>query len=93
MIGSSQEAVVRFSVDPDTVSSLDPYLLATICIVSGVEFRSGEDAGYPPKVKAARSSYGKCERCWNLRPSVGQDPEHPTLCERCARVVKALANQ
>ncbi|HTY13466.1 MAG TPA: zinc finger domain-containing protein [Candidatus Omnitrophota bacterium] len=30
----------------------------------------------------------KCERCWMYKPTVGQDKSHPTLCERCAGVVK-----
>jgi isoleucyl-tRNA synthetase len=30
-----------------------------------------------------------CERCWIVTPDVGQDSEHPTLCPRCAEVVKA----
>lgn len=25
----------------------------------------------------------KCERCWHRLPSVGQDLDHPALCERC----------
>jgi isoleucyl-tRNA synthetase len=29
-----------------------------------------------------------CERCWTVTPEVGQDKEHPTLCHRCAEVVK-----
>ena len=29
-----------------------------------------------------RTSYGKCERCWRHRPSVGSGPE-PELCDRC----------
>ncbi|UOY93714.1 isoleucine--tRNA ligase [Ectobacillus sp. JY-23] len=29
-----------------------------------------------------------CERCWIVSPTVGQDAEHPTLCTRCASVVK-----
>ncbi|MFK9092351.1 isoleucine--tRNA ligase [Bacillus salipaludis] len=29
-----------------------------------------------------------CERCWIVTPDVGQDPEHTTLCPRCAEVVK-----
>ena len=32
----------------------------------------------------------KCERCWKILPSVGRDGEHPTLCARCARVVRKL---
>ena len=38
-------------------------------------------------VTAEKSPHAKCERCWNYRPTVGQDAEHPTLCDRCVRVV------
>ncbi|MGG4179153.1 isoleucine--tRNA ligase [Virgibacillus pantothenticus] len=30
----------------------------------------------------------KCERCWVASNTVGDDDEHPTLCSRCAAVVK-----
>jgi isoleucyl-tRNA synthetase len=39
-------------------------------------------------IGAVRSDYRKCARCWNRRPSVGQDPDHPELCERCVRAVR-----
>ena len=39
-------------------------------------------------VAATASGHPKCARCWNLRPSVGVDPEHPQLCERCVRAVR-----
>ncbi len=29
-----------------------------------------------------------CERCWTVTPEVGKVKEHPTLCHRCAEVVK-----
>jgi len=45
-----------------------------------------EDLG----VKVVRAGGQKCERCWNYRPSVGQDVHHPTLCDRCVRVVAAI---
>ena len=32
----------------------------------------------------------KCERCWLRREDVGQDPEHRSLCRRCAEVVRTL---
>ena len=32
----------------------------------------------------------KCERCWTWTTGVGQDPAHPTLCERCAPIIRAL---
>ncbi|RTZ60798.1 MAG: isoleucine--tRNA ligase, partial [Gammaproteobacteria bacterium] len=29
------------------------------------------------------SEHGKCVRCWHYREEVGQNAEHPELCERC----------
>ena len=29
-----------------------------------------------------------CERCWVVTQEVGKVEEHPTLCPRCAAVVK-----
>jgi isoleucyl-tRNA synthetase len=31
----------------------------------------------------------KCQRCWKYLP-LGTDPEHPTLCETCAGIVREL---
>ena len=39
-------------------------------------------------IRAVRSEYAKCARCWNRRPSVGQDRQHPELCDRCVRAVQ-----
>ncbi len=41
-------------------------------------------------VVAARPAAGqKCERCWMVTTDVGADPDHPTICARCARHVAA----
>ena len=34
-------------------------------------------------IKAAASEHTKCVRCWHHRESVGKNPDHPELCERC----------
>lgn len=100
VIGSSQEARVRlWSDDKALLSTLGAYsdLWATVCIVSEVEI-GGE---MPPDavkainvpglwVHARKSTHSKCERCWNLRQTVGQSSLHPTLCERCVRVILAM---
>jgi isoleucyl-tRNA synthetase len=39
----------------------------------------------------AKSPYSRCERCWRHRPTVGIEPQYPTLCDRCAEVVSGLA--
>jgi isoleucyl-tRNA synthetase len=38
-----------------------------------------------------KTSYLRCERCWRHRSTVGLQPGHPTLCDRCAEVVSELA--
>ena len=100
-IGSGQEASVRLgSSDLELAALLFDHrdLLATLCIVSEVEIGGPEaDEGAARGsdlpglwVTARRSTDPKCERCWNLRPTVGQSAEHPTLCQRCATVVTAM---
>ncbi|HMB08937.1 MAG TPA: class I tRNA ligase family protein, partial [Isosphaeraceae bacterium] len=103
VIGSAQEASVRLgSPDPALVALIEPNraLLTTLAIASDVAL----DAEMPPDaargvdlpalwILARKSPHAKCERCWNLRPSVGRDSEHPTLCDRCVRVVNALNSQ
>jgi len=57
---------------------------AALCIVSEVKLQK---AVGQTSVAARKSSYQKCQRCWNYWPSVGADSEHPDLCERCIEVV------
>ena len=42
-------------------------------------------------VSVAKAVGEKCERCWIDSDELGSDPEHPTLCPRCAAVMKELA--
>ena len=94
LLGSGQEAFVRISTDEAGAATLDPDLLATVLIVSGVEVVGDRPESVPSGeevVSASRSPHPKCERCWNLRPTVGQDPDYPALCDRCARVMRALS--
>jgi isoleucyl-tRNA synthetase len=44
------------------------------------------------KVAVRPATGTKCERCWILSPTVGEDTEHPTLCSRCAGVVRSLTD-
>lgn len=66
-------------------------LLKTVFIISKLEVeeskrQEGEDLGI--KVEIAPGE--KCERCWMYSETVGEDKEHPTLCHRCAEVMKNL---
>jgi isoleucyl-tRNA synthetase len=47
------------------------------------------DADGAPSVVVVEAAGEKCQRCWKYLP-LGTDPEHPTLCESCAGIVRAL---
>ena len=85
LVGSSQAASVTIGADEGAVAGRVA-ALATICNVSEVRFDPSASG-----VTASPSPHPKCDRCWNLRPSVGRAAEHPTLCDRCAHVVRGLA--
>jgi isoleucyl-tRNA synthetase len=40
-------------------------------------------------VRVSAAEGEKCERCWNVTPEVGVNPDHPSLCKRCVEVVSA----
>ena len=81
----------------DALNALGEDGLAKLVIVSEAHIVNGaapaeavkdEETGVATVV--APSELEKCERCWIHRDTVGQDSEHPTLCHRCAEVVKSL---
>ncbi len=99
-IGLSLDAEVLLQVDEKTATFLDENkaLLQELCIISSlqvvseasdVEFIASEEIeGLQVAVQPAPGN--KCERCWTISPSVGEDSEHPSLCSRCFGVVKEL---
>jgi len=90
VIGSSLEAIVELQADADTYEFLQSYQkdLTTLFIVSQVKLIASGAAKIPLVIAAMKSSFGKCERCWNYREAVGKDPSHPTLCDRCVEAVQ-----
>jgi isoleucyl-tRNA synthetase len=41
-------------------------------------------------VEVSKADGQKCERCWNFSTQVGADQQYPTVCERCAPVLREL---
>ena len=39
-------------------------------------------------VVIAKAKGEKCARCWIYDENLGTDPEHPTACPRCTKVLK-----
>jgi Isoleucyl-tRNA synthetase (EC 6.1.1.5) len=74
--------------------------LADIFIVSGLNVHNPDELR-PEGVWQAEAHEGlailvspaegeKCERCWMFNKAVGENKEHPTLCPRCATVLKQI---
>ncbi|MGC8545714.1 isoleucine--tRNA ligase [Athalassotoga sp.] len=85
-IGHPLEAEVDIKADGElfkVLKSVEPDL-ANVMIVSSVSIVEGEDLDV--KVKHAHGQ--KCERCWKYSETVGQDKAYPTLCSRCAKVIR-----
>lgn len=88
VIGKSLEANIVIHCGDDMFekySSLSDHL-AEILIVSGVSVVKDKDG--ETEFEVVKATGDKCERCWAYSETVGKDSEHPTLCSRCASVVK-----
>ena len=76
----------------DFVKSVEEEL-KTVFIVSRVDVVKGGEGAIQGEVEGFSVTVGKaggekCERCWVYSDTVGTDPEHPTLCARCAAIVR-----
>ncbi|MFC5602996.1 isoleucine--tRNA ligase [Sporosarcina koreensis] len=96
VIGKSLEAKVTVSL-PEKMAGIlaaDDIDFAQFFIVS--KFEEGKEGEMPAdalKLDAAtvlveKADGEKCDRCWTISETVGNDAEHPALCSRCAEVVK-----
>ena len=70
-----------FIVSDCQVSSAEPDAASTV----------GKGTSFPGlTVEVSEAKGEKCARCWMHSPTVGADADHPTLCARCAAVVRTL---
>ncbi|MGN0490600.1 isoleucine--tRNA ligase [Ruminococcus sp.] len=81
-IKSSLEAKVTLSASGDKLEFLKKAEneLATAFIVSEVEIVENSSE---LEIKIEKAEGEKCERCWVISKTVGENSEHPTLCSRC----------
>jgi isoleucyl-tRNA synthetase len=94
-----QAAVAIFAAPPERemLASLGDQL-ASVLIVSQAGL--AEPGSEPPAegwrseavpglaAVVERASGGKCQRCWQYQPSVGEDAGHPGLCARCTAALR-----
>ena len=103
-IGKALEACVTLHAGDDEAASalvetmglnLAELFIVSQCVVSGAAPAEGSVTGqgtaFPGlTVEVAEAQGAKCERCWMQSTTVGADADHPTLCARCAQVVRNL---
>ncbi|HEX9568449.1 MAG TPA: isoleucine--tRNA ligase [Rhodospirillales bacterium] len=95
-IGSSLEAAPVVYTDSQHQKLFDGLDAAELFITSGARFTDSP----PPEgaftladvagvaVQPAKAAGAKCARCWRVLPEVGDDPEYPGTCGRCADAVR-----
>lgn len=100
VIGHSLGARVTIGMEPEWFEHLETGEdLGRLFIVSQAEISDTnlkpdsavsleEVPGLWVAVQAAEG--GKCERCWIIEPTVGDNEEHPTLCHRCSEVLEGI---
>ncbi|ALC91057.1 isoleucine--tRNA ligase [Bacillus sp. FJAT-18017] len=97
VIGKSLTAKVTLYVNEKSQALLDSIDedVKQLFIVSGFEVAGTYDQAPENAIKlehaalvVTKAEGETCERCWVVTPEVGEDPDHPTLCPRCASVVK-----
>ncbi len=102
VIGHPLEAEVSIQISSELKGFVDQEwdTIKEICIISelteltddsentGIRYESEEIEGFIIQVQPARG--GKCERCWIRSTTVGQNSEHPKICERCCDVVEDM---
>jgi len=90
IIASNQEACVTINCDEQVATALNAFGLAqfaALCIVSEVKLQKavGETV-----ISVQKSSYEKCQRCWNYWPTVGGNSQYPDICLRRTDVLESL---
>jgi isoleucyl-tRNA synthetase len=102
LIGHPLDAAVTLAAPAPYGETLAEYgaILDKLFIVSQVVLAEddglGANAYQSPEIEGlgiavAKAPGAKCERCWIHATTVGDDPEHPTVCDRCRRELGDMA--
>jgi isoleucyl-tRNA synthetase len=89
-IGKALEAKLRLTGKPDALAAATshPEALRELLNVSQLELLKSD----APEIQVAvqKADGEKCERCWHWETDVGSNPDHPTICARCAKAVEEI---
>ena len=83
----NEEAKALLSSIKEDVKQL--FIVSELAI-GGTEADAPEDAQSfeTGKIVVAQAEGETCERCRMVSKEIGEDPDHPELCPRCAGIVK-----
>ncbi|MDP0493912.1 MAG: isoleucine--tRNA ligase [Fusobacterium sp. JB021] len=96
IIGNALDAKVLISTQDENLKTFikeNQELLEMAFIVSELNYVDETDETFAKDdeielfVKVLHAEGEKCERCWKYSKEIGKNPEHPTLCPRCASVL------
>ena len=100
MIGHSLDAAVDLYVPPKLLTELQGHEedMRALLIVSQLQFVERDQLVEPMAsetiegllIGVSKAKGQKCNRCWIYSPTVGENPEHPTICSRCAETVTRI---
>ncbi len=90
LIGANLEAQVLLTAGEADFALLSDYEadLPGLFIVSAVTIAASREVTLA--VEVSRAPGQKCERCWKYKIDVGSEPELPTVCFSCARIVSEM---
>ena len=88
VVGSSLEAAVKLTAGGEMFERLRKFEgdLPALFIVSQATVERGSGEALEIRIERARGD--KCERCWKYTTDVGSDPNFPTVCAPCARILR-----
>ncbi len=96
VIGASLDAKVTLFAEGELYEFAKSVegMLKTVFMVSDFELKEGKGGSFVGDVEgmsvtAVHADGEKCARCWSFG-KIGTDVEHPTICSRCAKVVKTI---
>ncbi len=96
VIGKSLESKITLFADGELYDFLkviesslpEIFITSAVSVENGKGSFEGEVEGLSVSVSKAEGE--KCERCWTFSTTVGECAEHPTLCKKCAEVIKSM---
>jgi isoleucyl-tRNA synthetase len=84
-VGSSLQAEIDITADGERHALLgtlgDELKYLTVTSAARLHLAG---AGAEPGIAVRASALVKCERCWHYCDDIGAEPEHPSICGRCA---------